>query len=260
LRKGLIAVGMLCLTGGLSACGSYEGELQSLYDRGDRPIGFYSDETTDGNQYRNVGYGNNRDNNGNAYMMDDNDGPVTEFLERGAAGGDGGAVDRRTDINRREIVNPTVPYAEQDRTFFERDNRFKRNDRNYHGHLNSMNAETRSSYYNRYNGELAEKIAMRAADVANVADARALVYRDSVLVAVNTNSRDTARIEHQVKQAVAPYTKNKKVRVVSNPSMYNRVCVIDNNLRDGRPFDEMERDLQTIFNNGEIIERPLNRR
>jgi spore cortex protein len=240
LRKGIMAVGVLCLAGGLAACGSYEGELDARYDDNARPIGYYTNE-------------NNRENNGNAYIMNDNDGPVTEFLDRGA-------LDRRTDVNRREITNPTVPYAERDRTFFERDNRFKYNDINYHGHLNSMNAKTRSSYYNRYNGELAEKIAMCAADVENVADARALVYRDSVLVAIDTNSNDIRRLENKVKQAVAPYTKNKKVRVVSNPSMYQRVRVIDNNLRYGQPLEEMERDLQTIFNNGEIIERPLNRR
>jgi spore cortex protein len=235
-----MAVGVLCLAGGLAACGSYEGALDARYNDNARPIGYDTNE-------------NNRENNGNAFIMNDNDGPVTEFLDRGA-------VNRRTDVNRREMTNPTVPYAESDRTFFERDNHFKRTDINYHGHLNNMNAKTRSSYYNRYNGELAEKIALRAAKVEDIADARALVYRDSVLVAVDTSSRDTQNLENKVKQAIAPYTKNKKVRIVSNPSMYQRVRVIDNNLRYGRPFDEMERDLQTIFNNGEIIERPLNRR
>jgi spore cortex protein len=236
----MMAVGVLWLAGGLSACGSYEGALDARYDDSARPIGY---DTTE----------NNRENNGNAYIMNDNDGPVTEFLDRGA-------LDGRTNVNRREAANPTVPYAERDRTFFERDNHFKYNDINYHGHLNSMNAKTRSSYYNRYNGELAEKISMKAAKVDGVSDARALVYRDSVLVAVNTTARDTQRLENKVKQAVAPYTKNKKVRVVSNPSTYQRVRVIDNNMRYGQPFEEIEKDLQTIFNNGEIIERPLNRR
>jgi spore cortex protein len=240
LRKGIMAVGVFCLAGGLAACGSYEGALDGRYDDSARPIGYYTNE-------------NHRDNNGNAYIMNDNDGPVTEFLDRGA-------MDRRTNVNRREMVNPTVPYAERDRTFFERDNRFKYNDINYHGHLNSMNAKTRSSYYKRYNGELAEKISMQAKKVDDVSDARTLVYRDSVLVAVNTNARDVQRLENKVKQAVAPYTKNKKVRVVANPSMYQRVRVIDNNMRYGQSVEEIEKDLQTIFNNGEIIERPLNRR
>jgi spore cortex protein len=248
LRKAITAVGVLCLAGGLAACGNYEGALDARYDDRARPIGYYANENERNN--------NRAEENGNVYMMNDNDGPVTEFLERGVT--DQGAVDRRTDVNRREIVNPTVPFAEQDRNIFMRDDRFSRADFNYHGHVYTPDRKTRSSYYNKYDGKLAEKIAARAANVENVKDARALVYRDSILVALDTNAKNSTRAEHLVKQAISPYTKNKKVRVVSNQSMYNRVCVIDNRLRTGGPFEEVERDFRTIFNNGEIIERPLN--
>ena len=249
MKKGTLAVGVLCLVGGLTAC-NYEEALKTRYDDRNQQVGYYSNENTK--------------NGNNAFIRNDNDGPITEFLERGMINNgeteNRAAVDRRKHLDRREIVNPTVPYGKRDENFFERDNRFGKDDLNYHGHLNSMRPTPYPSYYNKYNGALAEKISTRAAKVEKVSDARALIYRDKVLVAVNTASKDTARIEHSVRKAVKPYTKGMDVRVTTNLSMYHRVRVIDNEIRNGGPIEPIERDMRTIFINDQIMERPINPR
>lgn len=223
---------------GLAACANYSEDRTTRYRDETRPIGYYStDQKVD--QYMYGRYGTNRENYGNVYMMDNQSGPLADFFN--------------VDMIRRDrfdTATPTLPIGAD----------FGAADKNYHGHLNPMNARTHPSYYDHYDGRLAETVAKQATKVEQVSDARALVYNDHVLVAIATNAANTDRIEQRVVQVIAPYTKGKHVRVVSNPSMYHRVRVIDNNIRYGRPFEEIERDLKTIFYKGQIIERPANTR
>jgi spore cortex protein len=244
LRKAITALGVVCCITGLAACANYAEDRNTRYNDTTRPIGYYSTDRVN-DQYRYGRYGTNRENYGNAYIMDNQNGPVTDFFSANTT------RNRNVGMNRFDTAPPSLPLGAD----------FGDSDRNYHGHLNSMKAKTTSpSYYKQYDGRLAETVAKRAADVKQVGDARALVYNDHVLVAITTNQRDTNRVEQRVAQAIAPYTKGKHVRVVSNPSMYHRVRTIDNNIRYGRPSEEIERDLKTIFYNGQIIERPANTR
>ncbi|WP_373367350.1 YhcN/YlaJ family sporulation lipoprotein [Thermaerobacillus caldiproteolyticus] len=243
MRRVMTAIGMVCLAGGLAACANYADNDNTRYNDTTRPIGYYSTDRLN-DQYRYGRYGTNRENYDNAYILNGQSGPITDFL---------GTDNNRTRIpglTRFDTETPALPLGDD----------FGDSDRNYHGHLNSMNAKTHPSYYKHYDGRLAETVARRAATVKEVGDARALVYNDHVLVAITTNEKDTNRVERLVSKAIVPYTKGKHVRVVSNPSMYNRVRVIDNNIRYGRPSEEIERDLKTIFYNGQIIERPANHR
>lgn len=235
LRKTIAIVGAICCIGGLAACANYAEDRNPRYRDAARPIGYYS---TDHDQYMYGRYGTNRENDGNAYMMDNQNGPLADLLN----------VDMTGRYTKR--TNPTLPLPAN----------FGVADKNYHGHLNPMTAKTHPSYYDHYDGRLAETVAHQAMKVRNVTDARALVYKGHVLVAVATNASDTTRVEQQVAKTVAPYTKGKHVRVVSNPSVFQRARVIDNNIRYGRPFSEIERELKTIFYKGEIIEHPANTR
>ncbi|AST06637.1 YhcN/YlaJ family sporulation lipoprotein [Anoxybacillus flavithermus] len=227
MRKRIVALGAVIALSGLAACNNQA--FDTRYTDRTRPIGYYSNENDmTGFQYGR--YGTER-LNGNVRQVRDNDGPITEMLDRG--------------------MNRTTRTPQVDRNF-------SRADRNYHGHLNAMDERTRPSYYRNYNGALAEKIAKRAANVANVKDARAVVSGDRVVVAVSTTEKNTARIERLVRQAIAPYTAGKTVRVVANESMYNRIRTLDNDIRDGGPMDQLERDIRDIFNDmGDMIERPF---
>ena len=226
MRKRIVALGAVIALSGLVACNNQA--FDTRYTDHTRPIGYYSNEN-DMNGFQYGRYGTER-LNGNIRHVRDNDGPITEIFDRG--------IDRTR--------TPQV------------DRHFSRADRNYHGHLNAMDERTRPSYYRNYNGALAEQIAKRAAAVEDVKDARAVVTGNRVIVAVTTNEENTTRIERLVRQAIAPYTEGKTVRIVVNESMYNRIRTLDNDIRDGSPMDQLERDIRDIFNDaGDMIERPF---
>ncbi|WP_051529920.1 YhcN/YlaJ family sporulation lipoprotein [Anoxybacteroides tepidamans] len=242
MRRTIATIGIFCCVSGLAACANYAEDRTTRYRDDTRPIGYYSTDRQDAYNR----YGMNRENHGNAYIIDNRNGPLSDLLDTNTNQGRYDASDRY------DMATPSLP---------RRANFGETTDRNYHGHLNSMNnGKTHPSYYRYYDGRLAETLAKQAAKVEKVDDARALVYKNHVLVAIRTNEANKNQVEQRVAKAIAPYTRGKHVRVVSNPSMYQRARVIDNNIRYGRPFDEIERDLKTIFYNGKIIERPANTR
>jgi spore cortex protein len=235
-------IGAVSVLSMMAACANYADNDDRRYNDATRPIGYYSTDRFD-NDFRYGRYGTNAINDDNNYILSRR-GPATDYFA--------------TDNNRTGI--PGVTRFDTDVPALPRDVDFGDADRNYHGHLNSMEGKTTPSYYRSYSGNLAETISRRADAVRGVNDARTLVYRDQVLVAISTNSKYADHVERLVAQAVAPYAKGKQVRVVSNPSMYHRVRNIDNDIRRGRPMEEIERDLKTIFIDGKINERPANTR
>jgi spore cortex protein len=242
LRNAMKIIGAVSILSAMAACANYADNDDRRYNDATRPIGYYSTERF-ADDFRYGRYGTNAINYDNNYILSRR-GPVTDYFA--------------TDNNRTGV--PGVTRFDTDVPALPRNTDFGDADRNYHGHLNSMESKTVPSYYRSYSGNLAETISRRADAVKGVNDARTLVYRNHVLVAISTNDKQRDRIERLVAQAVAPYTKGKHVRVVSNPSMYNRVRTIDNDIRRGRPLKEIERDLKTIFIDGKINERPANTR
>jgi spore cortex protein len=242
LRNAMKIIGVVSVLSVMAACANYADNNDRRYNDAARPIGYYSTERF-ADDFRYGRYGTNDINYDNNYILSRR-GPATDFFD--------------TDNNGTRI--PGITRFDTDTPALPRDADFSDADRNYHGHLNSMESKPFPSYYRSYSGDLAETISRRADAVKGVNDARTLVYRNHVLVAISTNAKNKDRVERLVAQAVAPHTKGKHVRVVSNPSMYNRVRTIDNDIRRGRPMEEIERDLKTIFIDGKINERPANTR
>jgi spore cortex protein len=242
LKNAMKIIGAISVLSVMTACANYADNDDRRYNDATRPIGYYSTERY-ADDFRYGQYGTNATNYDNSYILSRR-GPAADFFD--------------TDNNRARI--PGITRFDTDTPALPLDADFSDADRNYHGHLNSMESKTTPSYYRKYDGRLAETISRRAAAVRGVNDARTLVYRDHVLVAISTNSKYADHVKRLVAQAVAPHTKGKHVRVVSNPSMYNRVRTIDNDIRRGRPMEEIERDLKTIFIDGKINERPANTR
>lgn len=242
MRNAMKIIGAVSVLSVMAACANYADNDNRRYNDTTRPIGYYSTERF-GDDFRYGRYGTNVNNYDNNYIFSRR-GPVTDYFA--------------TDNNRTGI--PGVTRFDTDVPALPHNTDFGDADRNYHGHLNSMESKTYPSYYRAYDGNLAETVSRRANAVRGVNDARTLVYRDQVLVAISTNSKYADHVERLVAQAVAPYTKGKQVRVVSNPSMYHRVRTIDNDIRRGRPMEVIERDLKTIFIDGKINERPANTR
>jgi spore cortex protein len=217
------------LTFGLVGCANNdEGANQTGTGRNAQPMGYYSNEN----------------HKGNARIMDDNDGPVTEIMDHSV-----GAErnQNRNFLNVRNGNHTTLPTRDNDN-----DGRpmFSRINRNYHGHLNTTPVQTRNSYYNGYEGNMVEKISQAASKVDNVKDVRSVTFDDNVVIAVNLAANaDKNQTKQAIKNAVRPYVKGHEVTVVTDKGMFGRIRQIDNDLRNGGPRTDLDADMRNILSN-----------
>lgn len=202
------------LTIGLVGCGVNDNEtaVQDRRNNTVQPVGYYSNND------------NERNGGGNARILDetDNDGPITEWMNNSL---------NDHDQNYQRLRN----------------NGFVRGDANYHGHLGNTERKPRSSYYEGYDGNLINRI-NGAAHVNNVRDVQSLVNGNEVLIAVNlANNNKEKETFAKIRKAVNPYLNGKKAHIVTDQTTFNRIRVIDNDLREGGPRDQINLDTQNIF-------------
>jgi spore cortex protein len=289
--------------------------MDTRYNDNARPIGYYSNEDNNGQNQ-----GTNRGRNG--YEVTDNDGPLTEIMDRTVGDNDNNnnnqGNNRTNNRNNRTNNNRDFGALGTDRERTNNDNRYTTNnkymsgdrygsnrqgvvndnnrgfgalgtdnrtnngndlnpfndgkdtlknnthgksDTNYHGHLNDTNNRARSSAYNNnnnYNGDLVNKIVDRVEKVKNVDDARAVIMKNDVIIAIDTNDKNDRNVQNEVKNAVESLTKGKDVRVVTDEGTYSRVRDLDNNIRNGVTPDTIDADMNDLFENvGETIRRPF---
>jgi spore cortex protein len=227
---------------GLAGCGNNdEAANQNRYNDTAQPMGYYSNEN----------------HKGNARILNDNDGPVTEMMDHNMGNERNtnnnlqvrnGNTENNLQTRDGNLDNPTRPLANTDRNMFQRDNRFSRADTNYHGHLNSDTKKARSSYYTDYDGEFTEQIGKVASQVPNVKDARSVTHGKKVIVAVDLNdSSKEEATKRNVEAAVKPLLKGRSVTVVTDDGTFGRIRSIDNDLRNGGPKDGINMDLENMF-------------
>lgn len=234
---------------GLTGCGDNdEASVQNRKNGTAQPMGYYSNEN----------------HKGNAEIINDNDGPVTEMMDH-TLGNERNNGNGRNDRNRLQAgdenpANPTRPIANTDRNLFQRDNRFSNGDANYHGHLNDNTNKAKSSYYTAYEGELTEKIGAVTGAVPNVEDVRSVTYGSNVLVAVDlTDYSKEDETKKAIRKAVQPYLRGRSVTVVTDEGTFSRIRNIDNDLRDGGPREQIDTDLNNMFRNFKNMFRNENR-
>lgn len=230
----------------LTACNTNEEAGMQRYNDSTRPVGYYSNE-------RDMRMVNRAETNGNAILMNDNDGPVTEIMDRTTRDDgirNGETLNVRNGITRiNNMSRPTQPYSEQTEGLFYSNARIGgENDRNYHGHLNSTKAPAKTSYYEGKDGNFLEDVISRAEKVRGVDDARALIDGNRMLVAINTDEPDTAGIENRVRRELRDVAGTYEVYVRANDGVYNTVRTIDNSLRQGEAKAKDENHLRTNFN------------
>ncbi|WP_060665166.1 YhcN/YlaJ family sporulation lipoprotein [Bacillus sp. CHD6a] len=246
MRKSLFTVtSAALLVGGLSGCGQKESATDNRYYEETRPIGYY---TSEHNPYVN----NDRtrrepEERGNARLLEDNDGPLNEILDRSVIY-DEKRVRRNKENGVRNATNRN--YGGGDLNIGYDTPHYSRTDQNYHGHLNGIENVGNPSYYNNYDGNLANSIVKRASKVDGVDDARVLINGDEVLVAVNpeNGADDTRQLKREVRQAVKPLLKNKDVRVAVDASVYSTVRSVDNDLRNGEwHLQDLDQTMRGIY-------------
>lgn len=224
MQRKLLAIPASVLVAlGLVACGNNDGASGDNQQKSALPMGYSSNEQ-------------HEESGGNAsWLNEDNDGPFTEMMDH-TLGGEG------KENSLRNVDNEAAPQGEHGNTLF------SRSDRNYHGHLNDINGGARSSYYTAYDGKLAKRVADTAATVVNVADARAIVHEDKVIVgAVLEDTKRQNETKSAIRNAVGPYLNGKSIVVVTDDSTYGRIRNIDNDLREGGPKDQLDKDIDNMF-------------
>jgi spore cortex protein len=217
---------------GLAGCGNDDEAVEQQGNNAAQPMGYYSNEN----------------HKGNAEILEDNDGPVTEMMDHTL--GTERSNNNILRVGNENPDNPTRPIANTDRNLLQRDNRFSNSDANYHGHLNDNTNKARSSYYNAYEGELTDKIGNVTGAVPNVEDVRSVTYGSNVLIAVDlTDYSKEEATKRDIKEAVQPYLRGRSVTVVTDEGTFSRIRNIDNDLRNGGPRDRIDTDLKNMFQN-----------
>ncbi|MBU8879535.1 YhcN/YlaJ family sporulation lipoprotein [Bacillus sp. FJAT-29790] len=225
---------------GLAGCGATDGSgVHGSRPKNVQPVGYYSNE-------------NHRTNGGNAQILDDNDGPVTEIMDHSLG------LEGENNRNRRGILqvkteglnaDPGHPLRQVTDNRIDRNNHlFSRDDINYHGHLGNNVRNARSSYYHAYEGNLSEQISNAAKSVNNVADVRTIVYGNDVLIGVllSDYSRE-GETKAKIRHAVLPYTNVDTDTIITDQATFSRIRNIDNDLRDGGPREQIDLDIQNLF-------------
>ena len=217
---------------GLTGCGnSNETAVQDQRNDETIPIGYYSNENHDGN-------------GGNAILLeDDNDGPATETLDH--------TLGREREVNRQSVQkmkNNSGIYKINNRDIAnDGEYNLGSNDKNYHGHLNNNDLPTRQSYYTGNDGKLSDQITNEAKRVGNVKDARTVIQDKNIIVGVLLNDKTKAdETRRNIKNALEPYADGRNVKVMTNESQYNRIKVINNDLRNGGPNDQLNKEIKNL--------------
>jgi hypothetical protein len=258
LNKVNAAVISFACAAALSACNTNEEAGMQRYDDTTRPIGYYSNEK----DMRMVNRNNANDRNGNAVIMDDNDGPVTEIMDRttrdeGIRNGE--ILNVRNGINRINTMSeaPTLPYGHQrDGLFYGSARLGADHDRNYHGHLNSTDAKAKNSYYEGKDGDFLQDIVNRVERIKGVEDARVLKDGNRMLVAVDADAADSALLENEIRQRLSDVQSAYNLQVTVDNGIYNSARSIDNDLRDGGADGLIRTNINSLF---ETIDEKVNR-
>lgn len=171
-------------------------------------------------------------------------------------------TDRYTDmdINRVTYRNPktddygNVKYSKINQEIHRNKNAVGYNyyaDRNFHGHITNpypTRNVTMNGYYTNADGATAEKITNRVKRIGDVDRVSTVVYGNDILVAVKArNTANAKTVEDKVLKAAMPYAKGRSLHVTVNESMYNRVRDISSHLRNGTMTNEMNKDLNGMF-------------
>ncbi|MFB7639406.1 YhcN/YlaJ family sporulation lipoprotein [Peribacillus butanolivorans] len=157
----------------------------------------------------------------------------------------------------KDALVRNINYQNVVQGLYNKDDEYSKRDRNYHGH-ESKPLRARSSYYNAYEGELADQINGVANLEDSVIDSRAIIMEDEMLVALLLADYNQAKaVKESVMKKVEPLTEGRTLNVTTDKGVYFRTMTLDNNLRDGDTRDSIILDANDMFDNLNIHENHL---
>lgn len=178
-----------------------------------QPMGYYSNENHANNDYE---------------LLRDNDGAVTDIMDHNL-GEEDQSINKQTKKKMQtrdengNPKNPTTARANQDRNFFQRDNRFSMSDMNYHGHLSTNINNTGVATNPNFQDKVTNQIRSAVADLENVQDVRSVAYGNTVIVSVKlADQSKSAETKKVIKNAVKPYANGRSVTVLTDEGALGR--------------------------------------
>ncbi|MEC0275548.1 YhcN/YlaJ family sporulation lipoprotein [Peribacillus frigoritolerans] len=162
-----------------------------------------------------------------------------------------------TGYHEKDALVRNINYENMVQGLYNKDDAYSKSDRNYHGH-ESKPLKAKSSYYNSYEGSLADRVNGVANKVEQVSDARTIIMQDEMLVALLLDDYSQAKdVKQRIKKEIGPLTNGRTLYVTTDEGVYFRTMTLDNNLRDGDTREMIILDANDMFNNLNIHENHL---
>ncbi|MGE6716332.1 YhcN/YlaJ family sporulation lipoprotein [Peribacillus frigoritolerans] len=162
-----------------------------------------------------------------------------------------------TGYHEKDALVRNINYENMVQGLYNKDDAYSKSDRNYHGH-ESKPLKAKSSYYNSYEGSLADRVNGVANRVEQVSDARTIVMQDEMLVALLLDEYSQAKdVKQRIKKEIGPLTNGRTLYVTTDEGVYFRTMTLDNNLRDGDTRKMIILDANDMFDNLNIHENHL---
>ena len=116
--------------------------------------------------------------------------------------------------------------------------------------------EDNITYHERYEGETVEAITHAVGQLHNVQDVRVVLHERTVLVGVVP---ENGHIEtEQVRATVEKIVGNQDIRIVTDSEGFHRIRELDEELRLGRPFEEVGPQYRNLWRDfGRILQQPF---
>lgn len=162
-----------------------------------------------------------------------------------------------TGYHEKDALVRNINYENMVQGLYNKDDAYSKSDRNYHGH-ESKPLKAKSSYYNSYEGSLADRVNGVANKVEQVSDARTIIMQDEMLVALLLDDYSQAKdVKQRIKKEIGPLTNGRTLYVTTDEGVYFRTMSLDNNLRDGDTREMIILDANDMFDNLNIHENHL---
>lgn len=162
-----------------------------------------------------------------------------------------------TGYHEKDALVRNINYENMVQGLYNKDDAYSKSDRNYHGH-ESKPLKAKSSYYNSYEGSLADRVNGVANRVEQVSDARTIIMQDEMLVALLLDDYSQAKdVKQRIKKEIGPLTNGRTLYVTTDEGVYFRTMTLDNNLRDGDTREMIILDANDMFDNLNIHENHL---
>ncbi|WP_342602437.1 YhcN/YlaJ family sporulation lipoprotein [Peribacillus sp. FSL E2-0159] len=166
-------------------------------------------------------------------------------------------ITNETGYHEKDALVRNINYENMVQGLYDKDGSYSKSDRNYHGH-ESKPLKARSSYYNSYEGDLADKVNGVANKVEPVTDARTIIMKDEMLVALLLDDYSQAKdVKERIKNEIGPLTNGRTLYVTTDEGVYFRTMTLDNDLRDGDTRELIILDANDMFDNLNIHENHL---